>query len=845
MAIADKTRKILWALSGNRCARDWVHLIEPGANLAPNAVVGEECHIVAREDDGPRGDPSYPRRLRDEIDNLILLCPTCHTIVDAQSAVYTVDRLRAMRADHEAKVERLISGHDAADAERQAIAAYYQAFDRYAFRLAMHHEEPRSFYQAIRDTRIAVTTGVVRLHDREVVTRVIGKSLFKDSETRQRMDRVADFLRQIEVACVDATSSGALDPDLISYDEAFLSLMDQLRNQLIQEVNLVFRKYGFDELAGIKAPVIRGLGHTTTAISRWHLLGHSYEDAPAPRPITMRREDSSVITIPANRQPSNGTSWSRATAQKALSSTLPPVLSVFFEKFDLFADAPNAVVKLRELVLQLAVRGQLVPQDHNDDPARDAEIPLGKLLSEDSLNGYSKAPSNSPPGVPILRISAGTSRSNFVVDESDHKWIQDDHDVEKFVLQPNDLLACRFNGNLHYVGRFSLYLGTSGQKQINPDKLIRFRVDQTRCDPRYVCFAMNARQTRDKIEAFCATTAGNIGISASNLKTVTIRVPPLAEQKRIVEKVDQLLELCDELAARQAARREARERLVGATLDRLVSARSSAEFPAHAHRLRDHFDRLFDTPTTIPQIRQAILQLAVQGQLVPQDPNDEPAAIDASDADVRGLFDVPDQWRWVTVEQIADSRLGKMLDKEKNKGTPFGYLRNTNVHWFRFDLSSIKEMPFADDELDEFEVRPGDVLICEGGHGIGRTAVWNGELKRVMFQKALHRVRPSRDLDGNFFAYCMRVYDSTGVLQTYYTGAGIPHLTGRSLAKVAFPLPPLSEQKRIVSKVTELLSLCDALEAKLTQAESASTRLLSAAVSHLLNAPSESQGTPP
>lgn len=90
--------------------------------------------------------------------------------------------------------------------------------------------------------------------------------------------------------------------------------------------------------------------------------------------------------------------------------------------------------------------------------------------------------------------------------------------------------------------------------------------------------------------------------------------------------MDQLLGLCDELAARQAAQREKRQRLVGATLDRLVSTRNPAEFPTHAHRLRNHFDQLFDTTTTIPQLRQTILQLAVQGQLVPQDPDDEPAS---------------------------------------------------------------------------------------------------------------------------------------------------------------------------------------------------------------------------
>jgi type I restriction enzyme S subunit len=241
------------------------------------------------------------------------------------------------------------------------------------------------------------------------------------------------------------------------------------------------------------------------------------------------------------------------------------------DHFDRLFDTPTTIPQLRQAILQLAVQGQLVPQDPCDEPACDEEIPLAKLLSEDSLNGYSKAPSNAPPGVPILRISAGTSRRDFIVDETDHKWVSEARDVEKFVLQPNDLLACRFNGNLHYVGRFSLYLGTTGQKQINPDKLIRFRVDLTRCDPRYVCFAMNSRKTRDKIEAFCATTAGNIGISASNLKTVAIRVPPLSEQHRIVSKVTELLSLCDTLEAKLMQAESASTQLLSAAVHQMLT----------------------------------------------------------------------------------------------------------------------------------------------------------------------------------------------------------------------------------------------------------------------------------
>lgn len=162
-------------------------------------------------------------------------------------------------------------------------------------------------------------------------------------------------------------------------------------------------------------------------------------------------------------------------------------------------------------------------------------IPLAALLTEESRNGLGTRPSDQPPGVPILRISAGTSRPDAVVDEDDFKFLEvSRNELENYKLRHGDILACRFNGNLRYVGRFSFYAHERGEDRVYPDKLIRFRVDRTRVLPEFVCLAMNSPSGRRTIEAFCATTAGNIGISATQLKTVCVPVPGLNDQKRIV-----------------------------------------------------------------------------------------------------------------------------------------------------------------------------------------------------------------------------------------------------------------------------------------------------------------------
>jgi type I restriction enzyme S subunit len=277
--------------------------------------------------------------------------------------------------------------------------------------------------------------------------------------------------------------------------------------------------------------------------------------------------------------------------------------------------------------------------------------------------------------------------------------------------------------------------------------------------------------------------------------------------------------------------------LAAASLARLNTP-DPETFPEDARFALDALPALTTRPDQIKQLRQTILNLAVRGKLVPQDPQDEPANVKmAEDPDhdkSRLDSELPSAWRWVRVENVADARLGKMLDKAKNAGRPYRYLRNTNVHWFDIRLDDLKSIPLSVAELDEYRLLKGDVLICEGGHGIGRTAVWRSDLQEVVFQKALHRVRPGPNLHPDFFAHCCFVYYEAGIMQTYFTGVGIPHFTGRALSKLVFPLPPLAEQHRIVAKVHQVMALCDRLESSMSTADETRRKLLNALLAEAL-----------
>lgn len=253
-------------------------------------------------------------------------------------------------------------------------------------------------------------------------------------------------------------------------------------------------------------------------------------------------------------------------------------------------------------------------------------------------------------------------------------------------------------------------------------------------------------------------------------------------------------------------------------------------------KLIEGFQLLTTAPDGVARLRELILSLAVQGKLVTQDPMDEPATsllrqVRAERDRLIGEgkikrdkplpeiaheekpFALPAGWTWVRMQQIADARLGKMLDKAKNSGKPYPYLRNTNVQWHRFDLEDIKVINLEAHELDEYRLRPGDLLICEGGEP-GRCAIWREQQREMYFQKALHRVRPLGGILPEYLALCLEIDAKSLRLEQYFTGATIKHFAGQELSRYCVPLPPLAEQSRIVAKVDEVMRLCDELETR-------------------------------
>ena len=249
---------------------------------------------------------------------------------------------------------------------------------------------------------------------------------------------------------------------------------------------------------------------------------------------------------------------------------------------------------------------------------------------------------------------------------------------------------------------------------------------------------------------------------------------------------------------------------------------------------------------TAQQLKNSILQMAVQGKLVPQDPNDEPASVllerihaekerlikekkikreknlsvifkgadntpyEKIGDEVRSLadevpFDIPDSWEWVRLGELFQHNTGKALNASNRTGQLKQYITTSNLYWDRFELDNLKEMHFSESEVEKCTVIKGDLLVCEGGD-IGRAAIWSYDYP-MCIQNHIHRLRAYLPLCTRFFYYLFDLYKHAGWIGG--KGIGIQGLSSNAIHSLLFPFPPLAEQYRIVDAIDTMQPYTD------------------------------------
>ena len=294
----------------------------------------------------------------------------------------------------------------------------------------------------------------------------------------------------------------------------------------------------------------------------------------------------------------------------------------------------------------------------------------------------------------------------------------------------------------------------------------------------------------DYIELYIKSIVNNIkrnargvipGISREDILHREIALPPLEEQKRIVIEVEKWLDFI-------------------------------ADIEAEKDELESH----------IKKTKSKILDLAISGKLVPQDPNNEPAiellkrinpAFKPCDnSHYENIeFDIPKNWVWATIGDIFEHNTGKALNASNPNGTMLDYITTSNLYWDRFELSIIKQMSFTESEIERCIVRKGDLLICEGGD-VGRAAIWDYDYN-IMIQNHIHRLRGKVDICTRYFFYLFMHYKLHNLIGG--KGVAIQGLSSRDLHNLIIPVPSLKEQYDIASSIDLYFSKLDMITAEL------------------------------
>lgn len=554
------------------------------------------------------------------------------------------------------------------------------------------------------------------------------------------------------------------------------------------------------------------------------------------------------------------------------------LLPNFEQLFATTAQAPGGVAHLRELILTLAVQGKLVPQDPSDEPAsellkkiraeKDRLIAEGKMKKDKPLPEITdeEKPFELPVGWEWIRISdVAYSQAGFAFKSSGFNTIGAGLPLIRIRDVGFDSPETYFSGDYRKE-----FLVSYGDWLISMDG--EFRVRQWKGS----LALLNQRVSRlifyySDLPSFFITTALQFELnklqgtkayttvdhlSGAQISNAVIALPPLAEQSRIVARVEALMRLCDALEEKGRLEHTQHQQLLQAMLDSLTQTTDAHELARHWQRLAQHFDLLIDRPEAVDALEQTILQLAVRGLLVPQDPSDEPASelLKKIRAEKDRLiaegkikkdkplpvigedekpFELPVGWEWVRINDLADVQGGiQKTQLRRPIKNHFPYLRVANVQRDKLILDEIERFELTDDDLNRWTLQKGDLLIVEGNGSadeIGRCAVWDGSINPCVYQNHLIRVRCFKSETMDFSKLFLNSPSGSDEMKRLaITTSGLYNLSVGKIRNYVVPVAPLAEQTRIVARVTELRALCQQLREKLTQARTTQTQLAQA-----------------
>jgi len=471
-------------------------------------------------------------------------------------------------------------------------------------------------------------------------------------------------------------------------------------------------------------------------------------------------------------------------------------LETFFEKFDKFADAPGAVGKMRELVLHLAFSGKLLPAGE--------PWPLKPLKSLAVKIGSGATPAGGKEsyfteGIPLIRSMnvhfAGFEPKGLVF-LSDEQAKQ----LANVTVQPSDVLL---NITGASIGRVTTAPPEMAGARVNQHVAIIRPIKEL--DAQFFAKFLASPAIQRMIDDI-QVGATREALTKAMIEQFDIPLPPLAEQKRIVAKVDELMAWCDRLEEQQLEREAQAGQLARASLARFADAPT----PANLNLL---FHSSF--PISPSDLRKSMLTLAVQGKLVPFDTNVDEQA----------------------VGDHIEFQNGYAFKSEWFKPSGMRLCRNLNVSHGTLDW---RESAFVDEkvakEFERFALCEGDIVLSLDrpliATGLKVARVRQVDLPCLLLQRVAKPVPKHAQLDLSYFMLWLNSSEFVDFIDPGRSN-GVPHISTRQVQRLPFVLPPLAEQRRIAAKVSELMALVDELETQLAASRAAAEKLLSALVAEL------------